>query len=73
MLQPKAYIVRPDGALLVKNRQRLTGKILRVSSHTHNHESFDIQGNKNRDRDFEVTGRVRWAGVPFGRRLNPSY
>jgi phage repressor protein C with HTH and peptisase S24 domain len=59
------HIVRLDGALLVKNLQRLPGKILRVSSYNHDYEPFDIQGNEDRDRDFEVIGRVRWAGVTF--------
>ena len=59
------HIVRLDGALLVKNLQRLPGKVLRVSSYNHDYEPFDIQGTEDRDRDFEVIGRVRWAGVTF--------
>lgn len=59
------HIVRLDGALLVKNLQRLPGKVLRVSSYNTAYEPFDIQGHEDRDRDFEVIGRVRWAGVTF--------
>lgn len=59
------HIVRLDGALLVKNLQRLPGKVLRVSSYNQAYEPFDIQGTEDRDRDFEVIGRVRWAGVTF--------
>ncbi|MDP3165141.1 MAG: LexA family transcriptional regulator [Hydrogenophaga sp.] len=59
------HIVRLDGALLVKNLQRLPGKVLRVSSYNQAYEPFDIQGTEDRDRDFQVIGRVRWAGVTF--------
>lgn len=59
------HIVRLDGALLVKNLQRLPGKVLRVSSYNQAYEPFDIQGMEDRDRDFQVIGRVRWAGVTF--------
>lgn len=59
------HILRLDGALLIKKIQRLPGKILRVSSSNTSYESFDIRGSDESERDFEVLGRVRWAGVTF--------
>lgn len=59
------HIVRLDGALLVKNLQRLPGKVLRVSSFNQAYEPFDIKGSEEGERDFEVIGRVRWAGITF--------
>lgn len=59
------HILRLDGALLVKKVQRLPGRVLRVSSSNPSFEPFEIQGTDDADRDFEVLGRVRWAGVTF--------
>jgi phage repressor protein C with HTH and peptisase S24 domain len=60
------HMIRMDGALLVKQLQRLPGRVLRVSSRNSDFSSFDIQGHDESDeRDFAVLGRVRWAGVTF--------
>lgn len=59
------HILRLDGALLIKKVQRLPGRVLRVSSSNLAFEAFDIKGADEDDRDFEVLGRVRWAGVTF--------
>lgn len=59
------HLVRLDGAVLVKKLQRLPGKVLRVSSYNPEYEPFDIRGNEDSERDFEVIGRVRWGGVTF--------
>lgn len=60
------HILRLDGALLIKKVQRLPGRVLRISSSNPSFEPFDIRGGEDDgDRDFEVLGRVRWAGVTF--------
>jgi len=59
------HILRLDGALLIKKVQRLPGKVLRVSSSNSAYESFDISGDDENSRDFQVLGRIRWAGVTF--------
>lgn len=60
------YILRLDGALLIKNVQRLPGRVLRIRSSNPSFEPFDILGGAgDGGRDFEVLGRVRWAGVTF--------
>lgn len=59
------HIVRLDGLPLLKKLQRLPGKVLRVSSNNDSYAPFDIVGGEDSQRDFEVIGRVRWAGVTF--------
>lgn len=59
------HIVRLDGLPLLKKLQRLPGKVLRVSSNNEEYAPFDIIGGEDNQRDFEVIGRVRWAGVTF--------
>lgn len=57
------HVIRLDGALLVKQLQRMPGRVLRVSSKNTDYESFDIVPNEDAQRDFEVLGRLRWAGI----------
>jgi phage repressor protein C with HTH and peptisase S24 domain len=59
-----AYLVRIDGSLLVKLLQRLPGGRIRVASKNETYPPFEVDINKD-GRDFEVLGRVRWAGVTF--------
>ena len=59
------HLVRVDGALLVKNVQRRPGGVLRVSSKNDDYAPFDINVMSEQLHDFEVLGRVRWAGVTF--------
>jgi phage repressor protein C with HTH and peptisase S24 domain len=59
------HLVRVDGALLVKNVQRRPGGFLRVSSRNEEYEPFEINVMSEQLHDFEVLGRVRWAGVTF--------
>lgn len=59
------HLVRVDGALLVKNVQRRPGGVLRVSSKNEEYEPFEINVMSEQLHDFEVLGRVRWAGVTF--------
>lgn len=55
--------IRLDGALMIKQLQRLPGK-LRVSSANTEYAPFDVDGAEEH-RDFSVLGRVRWGGVTF--------
>lgn len=55
--------IRLDGALMIKQLQRLPGK-LRVSSANPEYAPFDVEGSEEQ-RDFSVLGRVRWGGVTF--------
>lgn len=60
------HAIRLDGALMLKQLQRLPGKVLRVSSANSEYSSFDIDGSdESSQRDFSVLGRVRWGGVTF--------
>lgn len=59
------HLVRIDGALLVKLVQRRPGGILRVASKNPAYAPFDISVTDGDPQDFEVLGRVRWAGVTF--------
>lgn len=58
------HLVRVDGSLLLKGLQRRPGHVIRVSSRHADYEPFDVQ-LVNGPTDFEVLGRVRWAGVTF--------
>lgn len=59
------HIVRMDGMPLLKKLQRLPGKVIRVSSHNPAYAPFDVVADEESQRDFEVIGRVRWAGLSF--------
>jgi phage repressor protein C with HTH and peptisase S24 domain len=59
------HIVRLDDTLMLKKLQRLPGKVLRVSSTNLEYPPFEITGFEESQRDFEVIGRVRWAGVTY--------
>lgn len=57
------YYVRLDGAILVKQIQRLPGGVLRLSSRNPKYESFDVSTALLADTsgDFAIIGRVVWA------------
>jgi len=58
------HMVRLDGALLIKSLQRLPGRTLRVSSKNQSEfPPFDITADDDGERDFEILGRARWAGI----------
>lgn len=58
------HMVRLDGALLIKSIQRLPGRTLRVSSKNQaEFPPFDITADDDGERDFEILGRLRWAGI----------
>lgn len=59
------HVIRLDDALMLKQVQRLPGRVLRVSSKNEEYQSFEIEANEESQRDFEVIGRVRWGGVTF--------
>lgn len=59
------HLVRIDGGLLLKMVQRLPGGVLRVSSKNQLASPFDINVMDGTLTDFEVIGRLRWAGVSF--------
>lgn len=60
------HMLRLDGAIFVKIVQRLPGK-LQVSSKNSAYQPFDIvpSDDGGLPDDFEILGRVRWAGVTF--------
>jgi len=56
------YVLRMDGALLVKTLQRLPGGVLRVLSKNELYEPFSVTAaDVERGGDFAVIGRVVWA------------
>ncbi len=57
------HVVRLDESLLVKQVQRLPGKVFRIRSLNPDYEPFDIKTSEEADRDFAIIGRVRWGGV----------
>lgn len=57
------HLVRLDQSLLVKQVQRLPGKVYRIRSLNPHYEPFDIQATDEVERDFAIIGRVRWGGV----------
>lgn len=59
-----AHLVRVDGGLLLKVLQRRPGNRIRVASRNPEFEPFEVDLN-GAGTDFEVLGRVRWAGVTF--------
>lgn len=58
------HLIRMDGALMVKTLQRRPGGKLRVTSANEAYEPFEVDLARNGE-EFEVLGRVRWAGVTF--------
>lgn len=63
-IQDGVYVVRLEGALLVKRLQRLPGNLLKVKSDNQNYEPYTIDLTKEH-KDFAVIGRVVWAGRRF--------
>ncbi|HET7159042.1 MAG TPA: LexA family transcriptional regulator [Burkholderiales bacterium] len=59
------HAIRLDSALLIKKLQRLPNRRLRVISANSAYDPFEIQGTEDKDRDFEVLGRVRGGVVIF--------
>lgn len=56
------YVIRMDGALLVKQLQRLPGGVLKVLSRNPAYEPFTVTVAQLEERDgFTVIGRVVWA------------
>lgn len=63
-IQDGIYVVRLEGALLVKRLQRLPGNQLKVKSDNPNYEPYTMDLTKEH-KDFAVIGRVVWAGRRF--------
>ncbi len=57
------HVIRVDGALMVKSLQRRPGRVLRVSSRNQEYDAFEVVPDEDNQRDFEVLGRLRWAGI----------
>lgn len=57
------HVIRLDGMLYVKTLQRMPGRVLRVTSRNAEFAPFDIKPDEDNQRDFEVIGRLRWAGI----------
>lgn len=56
------YVIRMDGALLVKQLQRLPGGVVRVISRNQAYEAFSIRVAALEDPNgFAIIGRVVWA------------
>ena len=56
------YVIRMDGALLVKQLQRLPGGVLKVISRNQSYEPFTVPVSKLAEPDgFAIIGRVVWA------------
>ena len=55
------YVLRMDGALLVKRLQRLPGGIIKVGSDNPLYDPFEIDLSKIGDT-VSVIGRVVWTG-----------
>lgn len=54
------YVLRMDGALLVKRLQRKPGGLIKVSSDNQAYDSFEVSPSDF--SDFSVIGRVVWSG-----------
>lgn len=55
------YVLRMNGALLVKRLQRKPGGLIKVSSDNPAYESFEVSLGKMAD-DFAIIGRLVWSG-----------
>lgn len=56
------YVLRIDGAPLVKRLQRLPGGIINVTSDNPAYKPFTVNLSDLRDNDFAIIGRVVWSG-----------
>lgn len=57
-----AYVIRMDGALLVKSLQRLPGGVIKVISRNAAYEPFTVNVSAlNGADDFAIVGRVVWG------------
>jgi phage repressor protein C with HTH and peptisase S24 domain len=59
------YVIRLDDSLLVKQVQRLPGRVFRISSSNEDYAPFEVKVREDAQRDFSIIGRVRWGGVTF--------
>lgn len=57
------HVIRLDQDLLIKQVQRLPGRVFRIRSLNPDYEPFEIKGTEEAERDFAIIGRVRWGGV----------
>lgn len=55
------YVLRMDGALLVKRLQRKPGGVIKVSSDNPAYDPFEVKPDQA-TADFAVIGRVVWSG-----------
>lgn len=55
------YVLRMDGALLVKRLQRKPGGVIKVSSDNPAYDPFEVKPDQAMS-DFAVIGRVVWSG-----------
>lgn len=57
-----AYVIRMDGALLVKSLQRLPGGVIKVISRNPAYEPFTVNiAALDGSKDFAIVGRVVWG------------
>ncbi|MCA0213093.1 MAG: helix-turn-helix domain-containing protein [Proteobacteria bacterium] len=63
MFSDGIHVIRLDEALLVKQVQRLPGRVFKIRSLNSDYESFEIRATEEEDRDFAIIGRVRWGGI----------
>jgi phage repressor protein C with HTH and peptisase S24 domain len=63
MFSDGIHVIRLDEALLVKQVQRLPGRVYRIRSLNPDYEPFEIRPTEEAERDFAIIGRVRWGGV----------
>ncbi|HSV80095.1 MAG TPA: S24 family peptidase [Ramlibacter sp.] len=63
MFSDGIHVIRLDGDLLIKQVQRLPGKVFKIRSRNPDYETFEVKGSEETERDFAIIGRVRWAGV----------
>ncbi len=63
MVNDGIHVIRLDEALLVKQVQRLPGRVYRIRSLNSDYEPFEVRPSEETERDFAIIGRVRWGGV----------
>lgn len=56
------YVLRLDGALLVKRLQRLPGGVIKVTSDNLSYAPFEVATRDLEGEDMAIIGRVVWAG-----------
>ncbi|MDB5965439.1 MAG: putative phage repressor [Polaromonas sp.] len=59
------HLLLMDDALLVKQVQRLPGRVLRVSSSNDRYPPFEMKLDEESQANVDIVGRVRWGGVTF--------